>query len=34
VLDPINDLLMCHDVKFNDKHPDDVEGYHVAWIMR
>ncbi len=34
VLDPIVDLLLCHDVKFKDKHQDDVEGYHVAWIMR
>jgi hypothetical protein len=35
VLDPIDDLLMCHDVKFKISNPqDDVEGYRVAWIMR
>lgn len=34
VLDPIDDLLMCHDVVFLSEDEADVEGYRVCWVFR
>ena len=34
ILDPIDDLLMCHDLVFLNQDDCDVEGYRVAWVFR
>ncbi len=34
VFDPIDDLLMCHDVVFLSQDEADVEGYRVCWVFR
>ena len=34
MLDPIDDLLMYHDVVFLSQDETDIEGYCVAWVFR
>ena len=33
-MDPLDDLLMCHDLVFLNQDDCNVEGYHVAWVFR
>jgi hypothetical protein len=34
ILDPIDDIIMCHDVVFENDDDNDIEGYRLAWIVR
>jgi hypothetical protein len=34
ILDPIDDITMCHEVAFENDDDNDIEGYRLAWIVR
>jgi hypothetical protein len=34
ILDPIDDITMCHEVGFENDDDNDIEGYRLTWIVR